>query len=63
MEHHNRILQQIAVIQLLPFFDHIRVLPHHEPSDVGKEKTPLRVVRVRVGFRVFVMHSVVLHPL
>lgn len=63
MEGCDWVLQNVAAVYFFPFPDHIRMFPHHQPSDVRIEESPFRVVRIRVRFRVFVVNSVILDPL
>lgn len=59
----NKILLEIAHINRSPFADDIRMLTDQKPTHVRKEETPLRVVRIRVRVREFMMDSVIPHPL
>lgn len=62
MKNDDRISPEVATIDQSPPPDHLRMLPHHQPPDMRKEETPLRVVRIRVGFGVFVVNPVIPNP-
>lgn len=59
----NRIGQHVAHVDQTTLFDALRVLPQHQPTNVGEEEAPVRVVRVGIGFGVLVMDSVIPDPI
>lgn len=62
MELDDRIGEDVAHVDLAALLLDQRMLVHHEPADVRKEEAPVRVVRIGVRLRVFVVHPVVAHP-
>ena len=63
LEHNNWISIQVGEINALSTFDDFRALLAAEPAHVGEEEAPLRIVRVCVSVRVFVVGAVVAGPL
>lgn len=63
LEHHHRVGLQVGQVQLLAFFDHVRMLAHQQPADVGEEEPPFGIVRVRVCLGELVVDAVVPGPL
>src|SRR5699024_8069391 len=62
LEPHHRVLQQVAEVDCVALFNHLRVLFAHEPAHVSKEKSTVGVVWIGVCLRVLVMHSMVTTP-
>lgn len=63
METHHRIGQNVTHIDLSAATQHIRMLQHHKPTDVGEEETAICIVRISIGFRILVMHTMIAHPI
>lgn len=63
LEHHHRVGLQVGQVQLLAFFDHVRMLAHQQPADVGEEEPPFGIVGVRVRLGELVVDAVVPGPL
>ena len=63
LKHDNRIVVQVAQVDLPALGDHLGVLPAQQPTDVAEEKSPVAVVRVGIGVRELVVDPVVPSPL
>lgn len=62
LEHDEGISLQVGHVNLLSILDDFGMLPGHQPADVGEEEAAIRVVRIRVRVRVFVVLPMVAHP-
>ena len=62
LEHDDGVSLEVTEIKALALLDEGRVLPAEEPSNMGKEKTAFRIVRIRIRFRIFVMDAVISTP-
>lgn len=63
LEHHHRVGLQVGQVQLPAFFNHVRMLAHQQPANVGEEEPPLGVVGVRIRLGELVVDTVVPGPL
>lgn len=63
MEEQSVVALQIAHIDFRAEGLNVRMLLNKQPSHVGKEKSPLRVVGIGVGVGELVMNSVISNPL
>lgn len=63
MKLNQRIIIDIRHVHQFAFAQNRRMFLHHQPTHVGKEKPTIRIVGVCMGFREFVMDSVVSNPL
>jgi len=62
LKHDDRVLMEVAEIQLLPGADHLWVLLDVQPAHVGEEKTAHGVMRISVSLTVLVVDAVVAGP-
>lgn len=62
MELHDRILENVGHVQHLTLAHDFRMLVHHQPTDVSKKEASIGIVRIGIGLRELVMHSMVAHP-
>lgn len=63
LEEQNWIVVEISEIQFESHLSHLGVLAMEEPTNVGEEPATVRVVRIGVRFRRFVMQTMVSTPL
>ena len=59
---HALVLHQIGKVHLAPGLDYGLVLLDKQPSHMSKEETSSSIVRISIGLREFVVHSVVTSP-
>lgn len=62
MERNQRIVQNIAHVDLGALLPHLRVLLHHQPADVGEEEPSPGVVGISRGLGELVVDTVVADP-
>merc|ERR1719491_1739507 len=63
LEHDKTIIFQITEIHFSSDFYNIGMLLDEQPSNVSEEETSRGIVRVRIGFRKFVVYTVVSRPM
>ena len=62
MELYDRILQDIRHVNLTTTSQNLRVFVHHQPANMGKEKSAIRIVRIGIGLRVFMVNAMIANP-
>uniref|UniRef100_A0A182TF98 Uncharacterized protein n=1 Tax=Anopheles melas TaxID=34690 RepID=A0A182TF98_9DIPT len=62
LEAQHRVSFQVGNVQLLALGNDFRMLAAQQPADVREEKATGRIMRIRIRFRVFVVHPVVAGP-
>lgn len=62
MELYDGIVVDVAHVEHTTFSQHFWMLMHHEPADVRKEEASIRIVRIGISFREFVVHTMITNP-
>lgn len=57
------VLLEVGHVHGATLDQHVAMLADHQPAHVREEEASLRVVRVGVGVRELVVHTMVAHPL
>lgn len=61
-KHDDRICQYITHIELTTLSNYIWMFFQHQPANVGKEKSPVAIMRIRIRIRIFMMHFMISNP-
>lgn len=62
LPHDDRVRFQIGHVDVFALLHHRRTRRQEHPADVGEKESAPGVVRVRIGFRIFVVDAVVQRP-
>lgn len=62
LKHDVGIGLQVGHVNLLSILDDFRMLPAHQPANVGEEEAAIGIVRICVGVRVLVVLTVIPDP-
>lgn len=62
MELYDGIVVDVAHVKHATFSQHFWMLVHHKPANVRKEEASIRIVRIGISFREFMMHTMIANP-
>lgn len=62
LEDDEAILFEILAIDCSTLFKDVRMFANHYPANVREEESSVRTVRICIGVRIFMMHSVISDP-
>lgn len=62
LEHENAIRFNIRKVNSFPLDSNQLMLPHKEPSNMGKEESSLGIMWISMCFGIFMMHAMVSYP-